>query len=274
MKRTIFSLCFLVTPLFAFSQFSAFLIGGYGMGFSHYQSTELGVFFDSYNAYQKSTGANLTQEFKNDIPTSRGTYWQIGGAIGGPACQAVLTVEVIKTQTKAMSARFDNTYGRDVWCNYRTSNSTVGIRFGNPAKFPVWGQFDMDMGVQMVTINSEYVYSDGSKSIGLDHDLNGRFSNFGFAIGLGAELGVKIYGPVHFVASAHWLPNLNKQHPEYHEFEDLSDWNALRSDYIPRDMNEYVNNPTNSTGNSISNDFRGLRFTAGLQLTLGNYGKE
>jgi hypothetical protein len=263
----LFILAFL--PAVVSAQFVAFAVVGYGFGYNKYHSDELGVFFDTYNAFH---GSNLSKPFENKIGMSHGQYWQVGAGIGGEAVQMVVTVEVIKTKTKAIEARFADGTGRDIWMSYRTSNSSVGIRFGDPNKFRVWGQFDMDIGIQVIDINSEYVFKDGSKSFGTDHTLNGRFTNFDFALGLGAEIGVKIVGPLHAVASFHWVAPNSKKSREYHQFTDLQDWNLYQQNFLPRDMDTYINDPTNGSGNSIHYDFRGTRFTVGLQLALGSYG--
>ena len=240
----------------------------FGYGFMKYKTDELPVFLTTYNAAN-----NPAQPFTMKLGMARGAYVKFGAGIGGEV-RCVLDITIYKTKTSPLEARFANGSGRDIWVEHRLSNSVVGIRFGGTKEVPVWAQLNINLGIQHSTIYSAYVFPDGSRSLGLEHTLNGAYTDFALCGGFGLSLGCRIAGPLGVSVTLNRIGNFERKKPEHHQYSDDNDVKPLSDpNFLPRDMGLYVTEPWNSTENSISNDFRGWQFTGGLVLSLGDWGK-
>jgi hypothetical protein len=126
---------------------------------------------------------------------------------------------------------------------------------------PLWIQGNINIAIQTVTIKSGFVFPDGSRSLGPDHSLNGCYSAFALTGGFGVGAGCRIWGPfgISFTADRVSRGLDTGRTPEYYQYDDNNDIGT--SGYIPRDLG---NSSATASDNSISNDFRGWRFTAGL----------
>lgn len=233
-----------------------------------YKSDELQVFLAEYNRYQNT----VTTPFKMKIGAATGTYYKFGVGMGDNRVQMVVDLAISNVKTNPLEARFGDGSGRDIWVEHRNSNSVVGVRFGGSKQYPAFVQFNMNLGVQQTYVYSAYVYPDGSRSLGLEKTLNGVYGDFSMAGGLGLGAGYRIIGPLAFYVSADYLWNGGKKNPQYHQYIDLNDVKpTMTQDYLPRNMDMYVNDPYNSIDNSISNDFRGWKFACGLSFIIGNW---
>jgi hypothetical protein len=234
----------------------------YGYGFFKYKSDQLLVFTDSYNSVNAPA-----KPFGNKVGTAKGDFIKFGFGFGEQVGM-MIDFAIYKMESNPMSARFADGSGRDIWYQVRNSNTTVGIKFGGTREFPLWGQFNMNIAIQDVSLLTAYVFPDGSRSLGRDHALNGVYSDFNLIGGLGFSAGCKILGPLAVTASIDYTGRGidSKSHPEYHEYSDNNDvGNSLG--YIPRDVAAY-NSGSYATENSIHNDFRGWNFTFGAVFIL------
>ncbi len=265
-KLSGFILLFLFPGLLA-AQFKAFGFVEYGYSLCRYKGSELPVFLESYNAYYQPLG--LTTPFPTKLSIARGDYFKFGAGFGGDV-QAVLDFAIYKNETHPIEARFADGSGRNIWMGLRNSNTTIGIRFGGVGDVPLWMQIDMALCIQHTTIHSEYVFADGSRSMGMDHWLNGSFNDFTLAGGGGLTAGCRIIGPLNISAHANYIFNFGRATPEYHTYDDSQDFKIDIPSYLPRDMEKYISDPFNGIENSISNDVQGWRFTVALQLVFGN----
>lgn len=269
-KKVLLSVLFLVsTVTVAQAQFVAMGYVEYGYSVLKFKSEELGVFLNSYNNYQPG----LTQPFGLKIGAARGDYFKFGVGVGGENTKMIMDFTIYKVKTNALEARFADGSGRDIWAEQRSSLFNIGVRFGGSREVPVWIQLDMLMGIQVSSIYSAYVYPDGSRSLGIEKDLNGVYSSFVFSGGGGITAGCRIIGPLGVSVSLNYLGNGSMRRPDYHQYWDGNDVKENQPDYLPRDMAMYVSDPNNSIENSISNDFRGWKFTAGLTMSIGDWGK-
>lgn len=241
----------------------------FGYASLKYKTDELPVFLNSYNSYQTT----LTQQFEIGLKAARGPYVKFGVGIGA-TCRMILDFTIYTAKSPPISARFGDGTGRDIWVEHRLSNTNVGIRFGGTKEIPVWGQFNMNIAVQNSALYLAYVYPDGSYSFGNERNLNGVYSNFNIAGGFGLGLGCRILGPLGLSIGIDRIGVFErKKSIEYHKYSDLNNVKpTMTPDYIPRDMATYVSDPYNSIDNSIGNDFRGWKFTAGLTLSIGDWG--
>jgi hypothetical protein len=267
MKKMLIICCAgILLPFVSKAQFSFIGYAEAGYQIETTKSEQLLLFTKSYNDYETTQG--LTTPFPDKIPAAHGTYMKFGLGIGGPACKMILDFGILKMETDPMSARFSDQTGRDISIGIRNSTTDVGIRFGGTDKFPVWGQFDMNIGILNYYIFSRFVFADGSRSLGAEHGLNGIYTDFTLAAGIGLTVGAHIYGPLNVFAHADILPNFNKQHPEYHEFEDLQEFKEVNQ-YLPNDMASYAAGNNYQSENGITDDFKGKHFSFGIQLQFG-----
>jgi hypothetical protein len=239
----------------------------FGYNFMKYKSDELGVFLNAYNSAN-----NPDQPFGMKTGLARCPYLKVGVGIGGNV-KCILDFAIYTAVTNPMEARFADGSGRDVWMEHRLSNTNVGIRFGGSKESPAWAQLNMNIGLQTTSIYTAFVFPDGSRSLGVDHTLNGVYSNFVFAGGLGMSAGCRLIGPLGLTITINRVWNFERKNPQYHQFTDNNDVKpSSQQQFLPRDMALYVSEPWNSD-NSISNDFRGWQFTGGLILSIGDWGK-
>jgi hypothetical protein len=236
--------------------FCGFVDAGYAG--SAIKTDEFPIFLNSYNNYQ--TG--LSQKFDVKPGMAHGKYINFGIGIGGKAKFTIAFGRYL-VQTPHMEARYTNGEGRDLWVELKDASTETGMRF-DLGRFTTGFQFDMEL--RTVSVYSQYVFPDDSRSFGFDHTLNGVFSNNRLQVGVGANIGFRVLPHLYLVAKCDYIFQTDKSHPEYHQYEDLQDFKTFTPDYLPRDMAEYINNPFNSTENSISNDVRGLRFGFGIQF--------
>jgi hypothetical protein len=236
----------------------------YGYSIFDYKSDELVVFMQSYNQY-----FSPASPFDLKVPSAKGDYLKFGLGIGGNVGM-VLDMCIYKAESSPMSVRYSNGSGRDISYGLRNTITNVGVRFGGTSEIPVWGQMNINTMIQHVTIKSEKVYPDGSKSLGRDQAMNGVFSDFNLIFGLGASVGFRVIGPLAITASADYIGRGidSKSHPEYHQFDDNNDVNNS-SNYVPRDVGAYYAGSF-ATENSISNDLRGWKFSFGAVFMISS----
>jgi hypothetical protein len=228
------------------------------------KTDELPIFINSYNTYNSN---GLTTPFKLDVGMATGRYFHIMAGIGGDITKATVGFGQYLVRTPFNEARFSNGEGRDISVEVKDASTETGINFG-VGRFTAGFQFDMIL--RTVSIYSEYIFPDGSRSLCLDHTLNGIFTSNRLQVGTGVNIGFRIIKHVFIVAKCDYVFQTDKSHPEYHQYQDLQQFKTFTPDYLPRDMNDYVNNPFNSVENSISNDIRGLRFGFGIQVSLAH----
>jgi hypothetical protein len=261
MKKNLFVFLLFVLPFAAKAQLGfLFSIEG-GFAGSTVKTEELPVFLNAYNQANASQGLTQPFELKAGLATGRFFGFTIG--MGGKQCKATLVIDRYLMKTGRNEARFAGGEGRDIWTEIKETSSEVGIQFMT-GKFTAG--FDMVLSLRYVSIYSQYVFRDGSKSFGSDHTLNGVFEDLTFGPGLGFNVGYKVTPYLLAYAKADYIFRATKQHPEYHQYNDLQLFKDI--DYLPRDFAEYTNNPFNGSDNSISNDVRGLRFNFGIAFLL------
>lgn len=267
MRKKLPGLAFLILlPGLLTAQLRVFGFAEYGYSLYRYGGSELPVFLEAYNAYYQPFG--LSTPFPTKLSLARGDYFKFGLGYGGDV-QAVFDLAIYKNVTQPIEARFGDGSGRDIWMSLRTSNFTTGVRFGGVGDVPVWMQLDLDIGIQHATIHSAYVFPDGSRSMGMDHWLNGSFNDFTLFAGGGLTAGCRIIGPLNISAQANYIFNLGRSTPENHSYDDSQDFKIDLPTYLPRDIGKYLSDPF-ATDNTISNDVQGWRFTVAVQLVFGN----
>lgn len=268
MKNKLFLLLFLLSTSFTANAQLAFMCsfeGGFGG--STVKTNELPVFLASYNT--ENTGLTRSFEMKQGLATGKYFHFMIG--MGGDITKMTLGFGRYLVTTSANEARYADGSGRDIRTEIKDASTEIGIRT-DIKKLTVG--FNMVISLRTVSIYSEYIFADGSKSMGFDHSLNGVYDNFNFGPGLGLNIGYRVLPYVYIVAKADYIFAVGKSHPEYHTFDDLQDFRTLMPDYLPRDVAEYSVNPFNGINNSISNDIHGLRFGVGIQICLSNQESE
>lgn len=240
----------------------------YGYSVFKYKSDELPVFLATYNSYH-----NPAKPFEMKLGPATGSYFKFGVGMGAN-CKMILDFTIYEVKTNPLEARFADGSGRDIWAEHRCSNTDIGIRFGGTKEVRPWIQFDMNIAIQTTSLYLAYVYADGSRSLGNEKTLNGVYSDFVGAGGIGVTGGYRIFGPLGVSVSAGYMFNLMRRTPEYHQYVDLNNVKATGTpDYLPRDFATYIASPYSGSDNSISNDFRGWKFTAGLVMSIGNWGE-
>ncbi len=264
MKKNLFLLLLLLTVSATSRAQLGFLFSAEaGLAGSTVKTEELPVFLTSYN----NVNSGLTQQFGMKQGMAKGNYYHFMLGIGGKECMMTLGLGRYLITTNPNEARYADGTGRNISTEIRDASTEVGIRF-QKKKFVAGFQFVIS--IRTVSIYSEYVFADGSKSLGFDHTLNGVYDNFSFGPGFGINLGYKLLPCIYLVAKADYIFRTGKAHPEYRQYDDLQDFRQEQN-YLPRDLNMYVTDPYNGTGNSISNDIRGLRFGIGLQFLLSTF---
>lgn len=260
MKNKLFLLLFLFAGTYsANAQLSFIFSSEAGFGGSTVKTKELPVFLASYN--EVNTGLSKPFEMKQGMAT--GTYFHFMVGMGGEKTKMTLGFGRYLVTTSPNQARYADGTGRDISTEIKDASTEVGIRT-DFKKLTVG--FNLVISLRTVSIYSEYVFADGSKSMGFDHSLNGVYDNFSFGPGLGFNVGYQVLPKIYIVAKADYIFASDKSHPEYKQFMDLQDFRTFIPDYLPRDVNEYANNPFNGIDNSISNDIKGLRFGIGIQV--------
>jgi len=256
--------------LLAFSSFEmkaqlmvAFTAEG-GYAGSTVKTAQLPLFLETYNNYNS---AGMTKAFGMKTGMASGKYMAFGMGIGGEKCKCIVTFGKYLTTTPHLEARFAAGDGRDVWMELKDASTSTDVRF-DVGRFTTG--FEFDMLIRTVSIYSEYVFPDGSTSFGSEHVLNGVYTSNRLQVGTGAHIGFKIIKGVYLIGKAEYIFETDKKHPEYHQYEDLNSFRGMSQDYLPFNMTEYYDNPSNSTGNSIFNDVHGLRFNFGIQIMLSN----
>ncbi len=264
MKNKLFILLLLLSVSYSASAQLEFLFSGEaGVAGSTVKTNELPVFLTSYN----SVNSGLTQQFVMKQGMAKGNYYHFIAGIGEKQCMMTLGLGRYLVTTNPNEARYADGTGRNISTEIRDASTEVGVRFQKD-KFVAGVQFVIS--IRTVSIYSEYVFADGSKSLGFDHTLNGVYDNSAFGPGLGFNFGYRLFPCVYLVAKADYIFRTAKKHPEYHQFDDLQDFRSGQN-YLPRDLNMYINDPYNGIGNSISHDIRGLRFGIGLQICLATF---
>jgi hypothetical protein len=266
-NRFILSFILLALPFAGSAQLGFLFSFEGGVGGSTVKTNELPIFLGSYNDVYSQAG--LVKKFDLKPGMAKGSYFHFMVGMGGEITKMTVGFGRYVINTPHNEARFSNGEGRDIWTEIKDASTEVGIRsdFG---KFTAGFQFVLSL--RTVSIYSQYVFIDNSRSIGAEHTLNGVYAQFNFGPGLGINFGYRIVKYVYIVAKADYIFSVGKSHPEYRQYEDLQDFRDI--DYLPRDVNEYYANPFNGTENSISNDVHGLRFGVGLQLYLSSFGLE
>jgi hypothetical protein len=259
MKNKLILFLLLNIPLCIRAQFALSFSAEGGFAGSTVKTEELPVFFGAYNNYYASS--SLQKTFKTDIGMATGKYMHFVVGFGGEKCKSTIGFGRYLLNTPHDEVRFSNGEGRDVWLEIKEATSEVGLKF-DLGRFTIGTQFDMVLRTN--SIYSQYIFRDGSTSIGDEHVLNGVFSNNRLQVGFGGNLAFRVIKNVALIARFDYIMKTDDKHPGYHQYEDLQNWKDI--DYLPRDFNEYFNNPYNMTENSISNDVRGLRFGFGVQF--------
>lgn len=231
--------------------------GGYAG--STVKTDELPIFLNTYNT---ANASGLSKPFEMNSGMASGRYFHFMLGMGG-AAKVTLGFGQYLVHTPHNEARFTAGDGRDVWVEIKDASTETGFRF-DKGRFTCGFQFDIL--IRTVSIYSQYVFQDGSRSFAAEHQLNGVFSDNRLGVGTGANIGFRLFRYVYLVAKCDYVFHTDKSHPEYHDFMDLNYFKSTTPDYLPRDMTEYVNNPWNGSGNSISNDIHGLRFGFGIQV--------
>ena len=254
MRKQVVLLLLAVFPLYANAQLGFMLSFEGGFAGSTIKSEQIPAFLEAYN----SNNAGLTQPFKIKNGLATGKYLGFTVGMGGPKCKAALIIDWYRMSTPKNEARFSNGYGRNVWTEIKETSSEVGVNFYT-GKF-VAG-FQMIISLRTVSVYSEYVFPDGSTSMGNDHSLNGIYNDLTFGPGLGINLGYKILPWLVATAKADYIIRVTKQHPEYHQFSDLQNFKTIEN--LPANYNSQA-----GSDNAVYNDVRGMRFGFGLTILL------
>ncbi len=253
----------ILLPLCMNAQMGAIAYLEYGYAISPYKSKELEAFKASYNSFY-----NPEHPFDMKTKPAKGTYMKFGIGVGDVSgLKMNMDFCIYNLESAPMEARYADGHGRDVWYEIRNSNTNVGMRFGGGDEMPFWGQVNINIGIQWVTMKSGFVHIDGSRNLTPTHSLNGTFDSFTLMGGFGVGVGCKIWGPFALTFTADRVSRGidSRKHPEYFQYSDNNDIGT--SNYMPRDVESFINGATESE-NSISNDLRGWRFTGGLVFML------
>jgi hypothetical protein len=265
MKNKLFFLLTLLSVSFTANAQLGFIFSvDAGFAGSTVKTAELPVFLTSYN---EANASGLTKQFGMKQGLATGRYFNFMLGMGGEITKMTLGFGRYLVSTPHNEARYADGSGRDIWTEVKDASTEVGIR--TDFKRLSLG-FQMILSLRTVSIYSQYVFPDDSRSLGFDHTLNGVYEDFNFGPGLGANVNVRVFRFLYVTAKADYIFTVGKSHPEYHQFDDLQDFRTSQN-YLPRDVNMYVTDPYNSTGNSISNDIHGLRFAFGVQFYFNSF---
>jgi hypothetical protein len=262
MKKKIIFLLIAAFPFAANAQLGVLFSVEGGFAGSTIKSDQVPAFLTAYNANNAAPGFTQPFEVKNGLATGKFLGFSLG--IGGAKCKSLLIIDWYKMSTPKNEARFSNGYGRNVWTEIKETSSEVGVNF-YPGKF-VAG-FEMVLSLRTNSIYSEYVFPDGSTSMGSDHDLNGVYDELTFGPGLGINIGYKILPWLVATAKTDYIFGVNKQHPEYHQFSDLQNFKTIEN--LPMDFSSSA-----GSDNAVYDDIKGLRFGFGLTILLTTDEKE
>jgi hypothetical protein len=119
-------------------------------------------------------------------------------------------------------------------------------------------------------LSSSFIYSDGTKSMGVEKNLNGQYRSFRLHFLLGLKAGFAITKLVTIEASAQWLPGSVKKGSVNDlslDYERNMGGDINFKTYFPLDIAEY-NNPNVYSYDELRNDARSLRFTLGFRFNL------
>ncbi|CAN5139070.1 hypothetical protein BH09BAC5_BH09BAC5_08960 [soil metagenome] len=262
MRKKLLFILLTALPFCANAQLGFMLSVEGGFAGSTVNSKQIPAFLAGYNL--NNAAPEFTQPFKEKNGLAKGRYLGFTLGMGGAECKMALIIDFYKMSTPKNEARFSNGYGRNVWTEIKETSSEVGVNFYQ-GKF-VAG-FEFVISLRTNSIYSEYVFPDGSTSMGNDHSLNGIYSDLTFGPGIGINVGYKILPFLVATAKSDYIFGVSGQHPEYHQYSDLQNFKTIEN--LPQ---TYTTSP--GSGNAVYNDIKGLRFSFGLTFLLTTDDKE
>ncbi len=248
MRKHVFFILLAVFPFCLNAQLGFMFSVEAGFAGSTIKSAQIPAFLAYYNGTNGSQG--LSQPFKEKNGMATGKYFGFTVGMGGPECKGTLIIDRYIMNTAKNEARFTDGSGRNIWTEIKETSSEVGVNFYQ-GKF-VAG-FEMVIALRYVSVYSEFVFPDGSTSMGNDHSLNGVYQDLTFGPGLGINVGYKVLPFLVVAAKSDMIFRATKQHPEYHQFSDLQ--NFKTDENLPGGVND---------------DVWGLRFGIGLTFLLSS----
>lgn len=250
----------------------------FSIGKSVYPFTAPGfqTFFQTYNA----SFTDLKTPFKPDFPTAGGWSWRAGYLIGnhddgaGVYYNSTTGVNSFKTSNEV---EFNNGEKRRLVLQIRDWATDVSLGVGSD-------NFHIALNGTMVLHSNKlfcsYIFSDGSESFGIEHNLNGIFSASRLTGGYGAEVGLGVkYLQLVFRISKIYKPFQKDGSTYLNYYSDLNEFKLNASlngnstypaEYMPADYTQFLADQlTSETNNNFVyiND-RGWQFGLSLMFLI------
>jgi hypothetical protein len=228
-------------------------------GFLKMKFPSFDKFADGYNTYSASAIDKKLQPFGNANVKEAGLAFR------------VQALEVCISKMK-MTASTSVTFTDKSQRIFDLKRNLTGIEFGfSTLKIKRLAYFGAVFGFALgtSTIDSYYIYPDGTKSYGSDKYWNGSYTSFNGNpyIGLKTGIGYK------------WIRLLVKGDYMWRGFfgaDSFQDWNIPRSnnvyqqlpDVLPLDINNYVTNRYSYQGEVVKDFISGFRFQVGISIDI------
>ena len=257
MTRYILTLLALLSISTTQAQFIT-LSGSAGVSAHSNYSPSFSNFFNTYN----ELNANILKEpFDTSFGPMMGKSWQVtfGANTGGFDYRANSGVTYYNTRNHNV---FINNDERHLRLNMRDWTVDMGLGFGSERFYL---NANIGMNLRMANLFSYYQFSDGTKSYGLDHKLNGVYESWRLTGLFGGTMGIGITENIWLQFKVDYVPGTQDDDTYKADFGDVSDFKQDNGDYFPQDMHRYVANNIDLFNNAF-NDFKGMRFSISLEI--------
>lgn len=240
------------------------------------QAPGFDTFFVSYN----SAFTDLKIPFKSSFPSAGGYSWRLGYLIGkhdgdvGVFYNTTTGVNRFKTINEV---EFRNGEKRKLELRIRDWSTDVSLGVGGD-------NFHIALNGSILLHDNKlfcsYIFSDGSESFGIEHNLNGIFQASRLTCGYGAEIGFGVkYLQLVFRASKIYKPTEKDGSTYLNYYSDLTQFKTNASlngnssyptEYMPADYNQFLADQLTSEtiNNFVYINDRGWQFGLSLMFLI------
>ncbi len=245
-----------------------------GYGIYKFKSSGFEKFFDSYNSMNASNASEL---FKEDFSNATGFGWRIGYVYAKEEFGLYMNAATgSSTYRTSNTFTFINNSKRELALKVNDWSTDLSIGIGNTYFHiaPVVGFY-----LRSNTAYMGYIYTDGTKSYGLEKLMNGIFTATRFSGAYGAEVGAGMkYVNIIFKAVRSYKPFGYDGSPERQDYyKDLTDYKNYNpngagspSSYIPENIPFFLTDQlaSESANNFVHLNDHGWHYSIGLQFNL------